>query len=173
MSDDSRGECGTIVIDAQHADDEKLVDVQDVLLPVSLFLFETHLQQLIGRFHELYGGHPAADRVRNQRIPDTPIQLDTLGQSPPCQDFSAVTCCFSPSLPSHVLIPDEAFTSENWIVRIYQVKKEDSFGRDLRAANAFNGGVPLKKAPSAAISSAPGSGAAAGGKKQRKARPNV
>lgn len=75
------------------------------------------------RFSELYGGQPAADRVRNQRIPSTAIQLDTL---------------------------DEAFTSENWIVRIYQVKKEDPLGRELKAANAFEAGKKLKKSVSAA-----------------------
>lgn len=31
------------------------------------------------RFHELYGGHPAQDRVRGQTIPNEPIVLDTLG----------------------------------------------------------------------------------------------
>jgi hypothetical protein len=32
---------------------------------------------------------------------------------------------------------EEAFTSENWIVRIYKVKDEDLLGRDLKSANAF------------------------------------
>ena len=40
---------------------------------------------------------------------------------------------------------EEAFTSENWIVRIYQVKKEDPLGRDLRSANAFAQGKKKKK----------------------------
>ena len=60
---------------------------------------------------------------------------------------------------------DEAFTSENWIVsemlylrsllvcssrddiqvRIYQVKKEDLLGRDLKSANAFANGKKRKK----------------------------
>ena len=62
---------------------------------------------------------------------------------------------------------DEAFTSENWIVsllacldscmwfslkfyyryqvRIYQVKKEDLLGRDLKTANAFANGKKRKK----------------------------
>ena len=40
---------------------------------------------------------------------------------------------------------DEAFTSENWIVRIYQVKKEDQLGRDLKHANAFAEGKKGKK----------------------------
>ncbi|GAA5897534.1 hypothetical protein JCM5296_001152 [Sporobolomyces johnsonii] len=71
------------------------------------------------RFSELYGGGPAQDRVRNQLIPATPIQLDTL---------------------------EEAFTSENWIVRIYAVKKEDPLGRDHKSANAFLGGKRKKRA---------------------------
>ncbi|KAK4051175.1 oligosaccharyl transferase stt3 subunit [Microbotryomycetes sp. JL201] len=71
------------------------------------------------RFAELFGGGPAQDRVRGQVIPPTPIQLDTL---------------------------EEAFTSENWIVRIYAVKKEDDLGRDLKAANAFGQGKRKKRA---------------------------
>ncbi|WOO81537.1 Dolichyl-diphosphooligosaccharide--protein glycosyltransferase subunit stt3 [Vanrija pseudolonga] len=75
------------------------------------------------RFPELYGGHPAQDRVRGQRIPakGTHENLETI---------------------------EEAFTSENWIVRIYKVKKEDSFGRAHKAVNAFNAGARLKAAPS-------------------------
>ncbi|GAA6062133.1 hypothetical protein JCM10212_003168 [Sporobolomyces blumeae] len=71
------------------------------------------------RFNELYGGGPAQDRVRGQTIPPIPIQLDTL---------------------------DEAFTSENWIVRIYAVKKEDNLGRDHKSANAFLAGKKKKRA---------------------------
>jgi dolichyl-diphosphooligosaccharide--protein glycosyltransferase len=41
---------------------------------------------------------------------------------------------------------EEAFTSENWLVRIYQVKKEDSLGRDLKTANAFSEGKKRKRA---------------------------
>ncbi|KAK4048360.1 oligosaccharyl transferase stt3 subunit [Microbotryomycetes sp. JL221] len=74
------------------------------------------------RFAELFGGGPAQDRVRGQVIPPTPIQLDTL---------------------------EEAFTSENWIVRIYAVKKEDELGRDLKAANAFNQGKRKKRVKAA------------------------
>jgi dolichyl-diphosphooligosaccharide--protein glycosyltransferase len=46
-------------------------------------------------------------------------------------------------------IVDEAFTSENWIVRIYAVKKEDSLGREHKAVTAFDGGKKLRKSPSA------------------------
>ncbi|KAJ3074251.1 oligosaccharyl transferase stt3 subunit [Podochytrium sp. JEL0797] len=63
------------------------------------------------RFAELYGpqGNPY-DRVRNQPIPKTPIRLHTM---------------------------DEAYTSENFIVRIYQVKDLDNLGRSLNAASSF------------------------------------
>ncbi|KAE8539335.1 hypothetical protein D1P53_004434 [Cryptococcus gattii VGV] len=83
------------------------------------------------RFPELYGGHPAQDRVRGQIIPPNSVTLDTL---------------------------DEAFTSENWIVRIYKVKKEDPIGRDHKAVTAWNGGKKLKKSPSASEGLKRGSG---------------
>jgi dolichyl-diphosphooligosaccharide--protein glycosyltransferase len=47
-----------------------------------------------------------------------------------------------------VQLTDEAFTSENWIVRIYQVKKEDPLGREHKAVNAFEAGKRLKKSKS-------------------------
>ncbi|KAH9893188.1 oligosaccharyl transferase STT3 subunit [Cubamyces lactineus] len=75
------------------------------------------------RFADLFGGNQAMDRVRGQQVPKTGPTLDHL---------------------------DEAFTSENWIVRIYQVKKEDPLGRDLKSANAFEQGKKRKKSkPSA------------------------
>ncbi|EJF64429.1 oligosaccharyl transferase STT3 subunit [Dichomitus squalens LYAD-421 SS1] len=70
------------------------------------------------RFAELFGGSQAVDRVRGQQVPKTGPTLDYL---------------------------DEAFTSENWIVRIYQVKKEDLLGRDLKTANVFANGKKRKK----------------------------
>ncbi|KAG8771192.1 oligosaccharyl transferase stt3 subunit [Ceratobasidium sp. 428] len=70
------------------------------------------------RFSELYAGNPATDRVRNQQLPRQGPTLDYL---------------------------EEAFTSENWIVRIYQVKKEDPLGRDHKTANAFMGGKKRKR----------------------------
>ncbi|KAF8308339.1 oligosaccharyl transferase STT3 subunit [Clavulina sp. PMI_390] len=71
------------------------------------------------RFDELYGGQPPQDRVRGQTIPVGGVQLDYL---------------------------EEAFTSENWIVRIYEVKKEDPLGREHRSANAFANGKKGKRA---------------------------
>lgn len=69
------------------------------------------------RFADLFGGGQAMDRVRNQQAPKN-IELDYL---------------------------DEAFTSENWIVRLYQVRKEDILGRDLKSANAFERGKKRKR----------------------------
>lgn len=64
------------------------------------------------RFAELYGGKDAPDRVRNQNIPaDRKITLDTL---------------------------EEAFTSQNWIVRIYKVKDLDNLGREMHLAADFD-----------------------------------
>jgi len=40
---------------------------------------------------------------------------------------------------------EEAFTSENWIVRLYKVRKEDNLGRDLKSANAFEKGKKRKR----------------------------
>ncbi|TYJ57966.1 hypothetical protein B9479_001324 [Cryptococcus floricola] len=76
------------------------------------------------RFPELFGGHPAQDRVRGQQIPANSVQLDTL---------------------------DEAFTSENWIVRIYKVKSEDSIGRDHKAVTAWEAGKKLRKSASSLV----------------------
>ncbi|KAG6876699.1 hypothetical protein C0993_000980 [Termitomyces sp. T159_Od127] len=70
------------------------------------------------RFASLFGGGPGQDRVRGQQVPAVGPTLDHL---------------------------DEAFTSENWIVRIYEVKKEDPLGRDLKSANAFAEGKKRKR----------------------------
>lgn len=98
------------------------------------------------RFSELYGGHPAQDRVRGQRIPAQSPTLDSLGES------STYTTTYWMALLT--LAIEEAFTSENWIVRIYAVKKEDSLGRAHQAVSAFDGGKKLKKSPSALDASA-------------------
>ena len=71
------------------------------------------------RFNEIFGGGPAMDRVRGSHGPSTSPQLDTL---------------------------DEVFTSQNWLVRIYQVKKEDALARDLPRARAFEQGKRQKQA---------------------------
>ncbi|KAG0172750.1 oligosaccharyl transferase stt3 subunit [Apophysomyces sp. BC1034] len=71
------------------------------------------------RFHELFGGQPPMDRVRQQRLPLQGPELNVL---------------------------DEAFTSENWIVRIYKVKDYDNLGRAHKDAIAFEAGKKKKKA---------------------------
>ncbi|EUC54830.1 dolichyl-diphosphooligosaccharide-protein glycosyltransferase subunit STT3 [Rhizoctonia solani AG-3 Rhs1AP] len=70
------------------------------------------------RFAELYGGGQAMDRVRQQQLPKQGPTLDYL---------------------------EEAFTSENWIVRIYKVKTDDPLGRDHKIANAFAAGKKRKR----------------------------
>jgi dolichyl-diphosphooligosaccharide--protein glycosyltransferase len=91
------------------------------------------------RFADLFGGNQAVDRVRNQQAPKN-IELDYLG----------TFCLPLPSPRFHATdgalpLADEAFTSENWIVRIYQVRKEDILGRDLKSANAFEKGKKRKR----------------------------
>ena len=72
------------------------------------------------RYNDLFGGQAGMDRARNAMGPSTSPTLDTL---------------------------DEVFTSENWLVRIYQVKKEDTLGRPLPLAHAFEQGKRLHQAP--------------------------
>ncbi|KAI8139787.1 Oligosaccharyl transferase STT3 subunit-domain-containing protein [Fennellomyces sp. T-0311] len=70
------------------------------------------------RFNELFGGQQPMDRVRQQRLPIQGPELSVL---------------------------DEAYTSENWIVRIYKVKKSDNLGRSHKAAQAFETGKKKRK----------------------------
>ncbi|KAF9157424.1 oligosaccharyl transferase stt3 subunit [Actinomortierella ambigua] len=69
------------------------------------------------RFAELFGGQGGYDRVRGARLPAQGPQLNVL---------------------------EEAFTSENWLVRIYRVKDLDNLGRDLKDATAFDQGKARK-----------------------------
>ncbi|KAL9086735.1 MAG: hypothetical protein Q9159_004030 [Coniocarpon cinnabarinum] len=71
------------------------------------------------RFPTMFPAGQAADRVRGSRIPDTVPELSTV---------------------------EEAFTSENWIIRIYKVKDLDNFGRDHPSAMAFDKGNKKRKA---------------------------
>ncbi|KAG8883022.1 oligosaccharyl transferase stt3 subunit [Tulasnella sp. 332] len=70
------------------------------------------------KFADMFQGGRAMDRARNQELPQQGPTLDYL---------------------------DEAFTSENWLVRIYQVKKDDILGRDHKTANAFADGKKRKR----------------------------
>ncbi|KND94981.1 Dolichyl-diphosphooligosaccharide--protein glycosyltransferase subunit stt3 [Tolypocladium ophioglossoides CBS 100239] len=70
-------------------------------------------------YHAMFPAGQAADRVRGVRLPDQGPVLNTI---------------------------EEAFTSENWIIRIYKVKDLDNVGRDHAAATAFERGQKKKKA---------------------------
>jgi dolichyl-diphosphooligosaccharide---protein glycosyltransferase len=69
-------------------------------------------------FNQLFPGGHAQDRVRGARLPVEGPQLSTI---------------------------EEAFTSENWIIRIYKVKPLDNVGRDHQSAVAFDKGHKKKK----------------------------
>ncbi|KAK2073564.1 hypothetical protein P8C59_007841 [Phyllachora maydis] len=69
-------------------------------------------------YHSLFPAGQVQDRVRGSKLPDVGPTLNTL---------------------------DEAFTSENWIIRIYKVKDLDNVGRDHAAAAAFDRGHKKKK----------------------------
>ncbi|KAK2775271.1 oligosaccharyl transferase stt3 subunit [Emmonsiellopsis sp. PD_33] len=69
-------------------------------------------------FNSLFPGGQAQDRVRGSRLPAQGPQLTTI---------------------------EEAFTSENWIIRIYKVKDLDNIGRDHSSAVAFEKGHKKKK----------------------------
>ncbi|KAJ5902378.1 Dolichyl-diphosphooligosaccharide--protein glycosyltransferase subunit stt3 [Penicillium taxi] len=70
-------------------------------------------------FQTMFPAGQAMDRVRGSRLPTESPTLDTL---------------------------EEAFTSENWIIRIFKVKDLDNFGRDHHNAVAFDKGVKRKRA---------------------------
>ena len=69
-------------------------------------------------YQALFPPGQAQDRVRGSKLPDVSPVLNTL---------------------------EEAFTSENWIIRIYKVKDLDNIGRDHAAAAAFDRGNKKKK----------------------------
>lgn len=64
-------------------------------------------------FQNLFPAGQAQDRVRGVKLPNETPTLDTL---------------------------EEAFTSENWIIRIYKVKPLDNIGRDHAGAISFDKG---------------------------------
>ncbi|KPM41609.1 Dolichyl-diphosphooligosaccharide--protein glycosyltransferase subunit stt3 [Neonectria ditissima] len=69
-------------------------------------------------YNTLFPSGQAVDRVRGVRMPDVGPVLNTV---------------------------EEAFTSENWIIRIYKVKDLDNVGREHGAAAAFERGQKKKK----------------------------
>ncbi|KAA8642235.1 hypothetical protein EYZ11_008553 [Aspergillus tanneri] len=70
-------------------------------------------------YNSMFQPGQAVDRVRGSRLPAEGPQLSTL---------------------------EEAFTSENWIIRIYKVKDLDNLGRDHGSAMAFDRGQKRKRA---------------------------
>lgn len=70
-------------------------------------------------YNNLFPPGQAMDRMRNARLPEVGPTLSTI---------------------------EEAFTSENWIIRIYKVKDLDNLGRDHMSAAAFDRGSKKKKA---------------------------
>jgi len=70
-------------------------------------------------YDKLFPAGQAQDRVRGARLPAVGPELSTI---------------------------EEAFTSENWIIRIYKVKDLDNFGRDHGKAMSFDKGHKKKKA---------------------------
>ncbi|KAJ5491498.1 Dolichyl-diphosphooligosaccharide--protein glycosyltransferase subunit stt3 [Penicillium diatomitis] len=70
-------------------------------------------------YQSLFPAGQAVDRVRGSRVPAESPQLNTL---------------------------EEAFTSENWIIRIFKVKDLDNFGRDHSNAVSFDKGLKRKRA---------------------------
>ncbi|KAK5084309.1 oligosaccharyl transferase stt3 subunit [Lithohypha guttulata] len=69
-------------------------------------------------YNALFPAGQAQDRVRGSRVPAQSPELSTL---------------------------EEAFTSENWIIRIYKVKPLDNVGRDHQSAVAFEKGHKKKR----------------------------
>lgn len=69
-------------------------------------------------YNSLFPAGQAQDRVRGSRLPAQGPELNIL---------------------------DEAFTSENWIIRIYKVKPLDNVGRDHQSAVAFDKGHKKKR----------------------------
>ena len=70
-------------------------------------------------YNSLFPPGQAQDRVRGVKMPDVGPVLNTV---------------------------EEAFTSENWIIRIYKVKDLDNIGRDHASAASFDRGNKKKKA---------------------------
>ena len=64
---------------------------------------------------------------------------------PPGQAQDRVRQSPVPSEGPSLSVVDEAFTSENWIIRIYKVKDLDNIGRDHASVSSFERGNKKKK----------------------------
>ena len=73
-------------------------------------------------YNSLFPPGQAQDRVRGVKLPEVGPVLNTV---------------------------EEAFTSENWIIRIYKVKDLDNVGRDHASAAAFDKGHKKKRSTGA------------------------
>lgn len=71
------------------------------------------------RFASLFPPGQAVDRVRQATIPSDEIELNVV---------------------------EEAFTTTNWMIRLYAVKKDDNIGRTLHEATSFAKGNKRRKA---------------------------
>lgn len=69
-------------------------------------------------YNALFPPGQTQDRVRGSKMPDVGPVLNSV---------------------------EEAFTSENWIIRIYKVKDLDNVGRDHASAASFERGNKKKK----------------------------
>lgn len=65
---------------------------------------------------------------------------------PPGQAQDRVRGARMPAEGPELYNVEEAFTSENWIIRLYKVKDLDAFGRDHQSAMAFDKGTKRKRA---------------------------
>lgn len=89
-------------------------------------------------YASLFPAGQAQDRVRGSKVPSTPIELNTLEEAFR-YDAVAKTCVKSK-------IADLLCSSENYIIRLYRVKKPDNVGRDHQSAVAFDKGQKKKRA---------------------------
>jgi dolichyl-diphosphooligosaccharide---protein glycosyltransferase len=78
---------------------------------------DLQVQNVLLQFQRSFPSRAQA-RVRGSRLPAEGPQLSTL---------------------------EEAYTSENWIIRIYKVKDPDNVGRDHASAVAFDKGHKKKR----------------------------
>ena len=101
-------------------------------------------------FNQVFPVGQAVDRVRGVKLPAQSPVLNTLGVYLPSAPrlFSIPYTCECDVLTDVGMdwgCIEEAYTSENWIVRIYKVKDLDNLGRDHVSAAAFDAGKKKSK----------------------------